>query len=207
MSRSSVLRMICGSRLLTTPPGWSRNSSTWRNGETGRSAQRRCIGLRAPSFSRFDLPLDAPPPCRRAAPGTEATGSAAGDPAPGNVVAPAPGCRTGRGTYSHPRFSGNMSGHWASPAPCRHVRSWHCLERRLRSRRKSKLRWWRPQIGRKHCRIDGGEKRIPLGRLTAKGHESFRRGDKIALSQRRIIFHAQRSQAKRIFTVTSAVCH
>ena len=72
-------------------------------------------------------------------------------------------------------FSGNarMSGHWASPAPCRHVRSWHCLERRLRSRRKSKLRWWRPQIGRKHCRIDGGEKRIPLGRFAAKGHEVF----------------------------------
>ena len=106
-------------------------------------------------------------------------------------------------------FSGNarMSGHWASPAPCRHVRSWRCLERRLRSRRKSKLRWWRTQIGRKHCRIDGGEKRIPLGRLAAKCHEPFRRGDKIALSQRRIIFHAQRSQAKRIFTVTSAVCH
>jgi hypothetical protein len=106
-------------------------------------------------------------------------------------------------------FSGNarMSGHWISPAPCRLVRSWHCLERRLRSRRKSKLRWWRPQIGRKHCRIDGGEKRIPLGRFAAKGHESFRRGDKIARSQRRIIFHTQWRQAKRIFTVTSAVCH
>ena len=81
------------------------------------------------------------------------------------------------------------------------------LERRLRSRRKSKLRWWRPQIGRKHCRIDGGEKRIPLGRFAAKGHESFRRGDKVARSQRNIIFHAQRSQAKRIFTVTGAICH
>ena len=52
-----------------------------------------------------------------------------------------------------------MSGHWTSPAPCRHVRSWHCLARRLRSRRKIELRWRRPQIGRKHCRIDGGEKR------------------------------------------------
>ena len=41
------------------------------------------------------------------------------------------------------------SGHWTSPAPCRHVRSWHCLARRLRSRRKIELRWRRPEIGRK----------------------------------------------------------
>ena len=58
-----------------------------------------------------------------------------------------------------------------------------------------------------HCRIDGGKKFTPLGRFATEGHESFRRGDKIARSQRRIIFHPQWNQAKRIFTVTSAVCH
>ena len=36
---------------------------------------------------------------------------------------------------------------------------------------------------------------------------SFRRGDKIARSQGRIIFHIQWNQAKSISTVTSAVCH
>ena len=44
----------------------------------------------------------------------------------------------------------------------------------------------RPQIGGKYCRIDGGEKRILLGRFAAKGHEPFRRGDEIARSQRRM---------------------
>ena len=51
--------MICGSRCLPhVPPrsGCYRNSSTRRNREFGGSAQRRCIGLRAPRFSRFDLP-------------------------------------------------------------------------------------------------------------------------------------------------------
>ena len=84
-----------------------------------------------------------------------------------------------------------------SPAPGRHVRSWRCLARRLRSRRKIELRWRRPEIGRKHCRIDGGEKHTSLGRFAAKGHESFRRGHEIARSQRRIIFHSQRSQTKK----------
>jgi hypothetical protein len=41
--------------------------------------------------------------------------------------------------------------------------------------------------------IDGGEKHTSLGRFAAKGHESFRRGHEIARSQRRIIFHTQRT--------------
>jgi len=93
---------------------------------------------------------------------------------------------------------------WTSPA---HARWWHCIGRRLRSRRKSDLRWCRPHVFGEHRRINGGKRLTPLGRFTAEGHESFRRGDKIAGSQRRIIFHAQWNQAKRIFTVTGAVCH
>ena len=93
---------------------------------------------------------------------------------------------------------------WTSPA---HARWWHCIGRRLCSRRKSGLRWWRPHVFGEHRRINGGKRFTPLGRFATEGHESFRRGDKIAGSQRRIIFHPQRNQAKRIFAVTSAVCH
>jgi hypothetical protein len=47
---------------------------------------------------------------------------------------------------------------------------------------------------------------MPLARSAAEGHEALRRGDEIAGSQRRIIFHAQRNQAKRISSVTRTVC-
>ena len=45
--------------------------------------------------------------------------------------------------------------------------------RRLRSRRKNEPRWWRPQIGGKHCRVDGGEKRIPWADLPPKAMSPF----------------------------------
>jgi hypothetical protein len=57
ISRRAVVgrSVVDGSRCLLTR-GWYRNSSTRRNGEFGRAAQRRRIGLRAPRFSQFDLP-------------------------------------------------------------------------------------------------------------------------------------------------------
>ena len=81
------------------------------------------------------------------------------------------------------------------------------MGRRLCSRRKSDLRWWKPHVFGERRRINGGKRFTPLGRFATEGHESFRRRDKIAGSQRRIIFHPQWNQAKRIFTVTSAVRH
>ena len=56
MLRSSVFRIICVALAPGSPwGGWCRNCQVGSNGETGRSTQRRCIRLRAPRFSRFDL--------------------------------------------------------------------------------------------------------------------------------------------------------
>jgi hypothetical protein len=65
----------------------------------------------------------------------------------------------------------------------------------------------RPSHRWQQRRIHWCKRRITLTRFATECHESFRRGDKIARSQGRIIFHTQWSQAKRISTVTSAVCH
>ena len=67
------------------------------------------------------------------------------------------------------------------------------------------MRQWRPQVLGERHRIHGGKRRIPLARSAAEGHQSFRRRDEIAGSQRRIVIHAQRNEAKRISSVTSTV--
>ena len=102
MLRSSVFRINLRFALAhMVPRGVVREiSKAASNGEIGRSAQRRCIGLRAPRFSRFDMPmttLAALPANRAMGQGTE---SAAGDPAPRNVVA----SRWGRRGSGEPRL-------------------------------------------------------------------------------------------------------
>jgi hypothetical protein len=64
-----------------------RPGSSAANVETRRSARRRCVGLRAPRFSRFDLPLPQSPLAGGPAPGAKRRRSTAGDPASRNVVA------------------------------------------------------------------------------------------------------------------------
>jgi IrrE N-terminal-like domain len=57
MSPSSILKVICASRVPISPRGGGTEiRRPGRNGETGRSTQRRCIELRARWFSRFALP-------------------------------------------------------------------------------------------------------------------------------------------------------
>jgi hypothetical protein len=80
--RWSVLRMICRSRTLPMDPPRVHPKLI------GRSTQRRCIGLWAPRYSRFDLPG-----CRTRDLSTSRTtgsssGSEAADAALCNVVAP-----------------------------------------------------------------------------------------------------------------------
>ena len=55
--------------------------------------------------------------------------------------------------------------------------------------------------------LTGVKDASPWADSPPKVMSSFRRGDKIAGSQGGIIFHTQWNQAKRIFTVTSAVRH
>ena len=97
--RSSVLRMICGSRLPIRPPGGGN--------KTRKRVTRRSWPIRATSLHRVEgrcgsRGLIYPWPHSPLSPRTrqgQANGNAAGDPPPRNVVAP--GCRTGRGTV-HP---------------------------------------------------------------------------------------------------------
>jgi hypothetical protein len=88
MSRWSVLRMICRSRPLPmVPRGCIRNCQSGSNREIGRSAQRRCIGLWAPRFSRFDLPRYRTRGLSTSRATGQNSGSDVGDAPPRNVVA------------------------------------------------------------------------------------------------------------------------
>jgi hypothetical protein len=82
--RSSVLRMVCGSRLPMKPPGGGLK--TVQAGQMAKMPDPRNVvafGLQAPRFSRFALPVPA---------AHRLTGEPR-DPAPRNVVAPGCGRR------------------------------------------------------------------------------------------------------------------